>query len=335
MSEKLVMVDPSEYGIESSRAAEVEEVFRPMLEKMTELEESYNGIVSAPISPEICDQAKKLRLQYVKVRTATAKIHKKAKAFYLAGGRFVDGWKNTQKFASEGVEEKLKLIEDHYVKIEQERVEALRMERLSALSPYWDVKTEPLHLGEMEEDVWLIFLEGTKTAYENKIAAEKRAEEDRIAFEKKEEAEQEALRLENERLKEEAKKREAKELAERKVREKAEAKRAAQEAKKRAALEAKLEAERKVRAEAEAKAQKEHEAKLAAERKKREMIESGLSASEAIFAFMSWLTTRNEVVKLGGNQDSAVATELIGRFVDINNLASPRDGWTDLFVMPE
>jgi hypothetical protein len=47
----------------------------------------------------------------MKIRTATLDIHKKQKAFYLAGGKFVDGWKNAQHFASMGKEEKLEEIE--------------------------------------------------------------------------------------------------------------------------------------------------------------------------------------------------------------------------------
>jgi len=42
---------------------------------------------------------KELRLKYMKIRTATLDIHKKQKAFYLAGGRFVDGWMNASLMA--------------------------------------------------------------------------------------------------------------------------------------------------------------------------------------------------------------------------------------------
>lgn len=96
----IIKVDPKEYGLEAKEEKQVQEVFVPMLEKLVELEDEYNEVVSQEMTPELTKQAKKLRLKFVKVRTDTAKIHKQAKAYYLAGGRFVDGWKNAQLQAS-------------------------------------------------------------------------------------------------------------------------------------------------------------------------------------------------------------------------------------------
>src|SRR5690606_859785 len=111
---QLVKVDPKEYGIEESKAKEIELQFRTMLDKMVELENEFNEVIKMPLDESGIEAAKTLRLKYVKVRTGTAAIHKTQKAFYLAAGRFIDGWKNTQLFASQGKEDALMAREKHF-----------------------------------------------------------------------------------------------------------------------------------------------------------------------------------------------------------------------------
>ena len=202
MENEIVKIKASDYGLEESKAKEIESLFTPMLSKMSELETEYNDILKEEINPETCQRAKDLRLSYVKIRTGTAEIHKKAKEFYLNGGRFVDGWKNAQLFASGEKEKTLKSIEDHFENQERERIEKLRTERIELLKPYTEI--EPLALGHMQQDVFDNYLAGIKLAHEQKIIAEKKAEEDRIAKEKKDTEERENQRLENIKLKEEA-----------------------------------------------------------------------------------------------------------------------------------
>lgn len=261
---EVVKVNASDYGVEESKAQEIEAMFKPMLAKMTALETEYNEILKLEINGETCAKAKELRLVYVKVRTGTAEIHKKAKEFYLNMGRLVDGWKNVQLAASGEKEKTLKAIEDHFENLERERTEKLRVERLNLLKPYTDI--EPLALGHMEQAVFDNTLLGFKTAYEVRIAAEKKAEEDRIAREKAEAEERERQRLENIRLRKEAEEREAQMKAER---EKAEAERKELEAKARKEAEerAKIQAALKAKEEAEAKAIRDAEVRFQAELK--------------------------------------------------------------------
>ena len=212
---QLVKINPSEYGLSESKAQQIAAQFQPMLDKMAELEEEYNEIIKLPIeSPATAALAKELRLKYVKVRTGTAEIHKTQKAFYLAGGRFVDGWKNAQLFASEGIEAKLESIEKYAANLEKERIAKLQSEREAQLSQYGVENISSLNLGAMTDAIWNNFLTGTKTNYEAKIEAERKAEADRIAKEKADRAEREAQRLENERLKKEAEEKEKLRIAE-------------------------------------------------------------------------------------------------------------------------
>ena len=151
---QLVKVNPEEYGLKSTEASQIEAVFVPMIEKMKELEAEFNDILQLPIEPTTCKMAKELRLKYVKVRTGTAEIHKQLKEFYLKGGRFIDGWKNAQLFASQEIESTLKSIEDHFENQERERLEKLRSDRLELLKPYTEI--EPLALGHLVKYVVLM-----------------------------------------------------------------------------------------------------------------------------------------------------------------------------------
>lgn len=209
MSQELVKVDPKEYGIEETKAADIAAQFKPMLDKMVELEVEYNEVVNLPKEePATAKKAREVRLKYMKVRTGTLDIHKAQKAFYLAGGRFVDGWKNAQHFASMGKEEKLEEIENYAKNIEKQRIAELQQSRQEQLAPYEVENIETLNLGTMPDNVWDNFLQGSIANCNAKKEAErlaKEAEDKRLA---EEAAEREKFRIENEKLKEEAAKKE-------------------------------------------------------------------------------------------------------------------------------
>jgi hypothetical protein len=52
-----------------------------------------------------------------------------------------------------------------------------------------------------------------------------------------------------------------------------------------------------------------------------------LSASEALFGFTGWLTTRAERTVMSGKDYAGPIAELVQRFCDENSLVKPRDGW--------
>jgi len=52
-----------------------------------------------------------------------------------------------------------------------------------------------------------------------------------------------------------------------------------------------------------------------------------LSASEALYGFAWWLTTRKERTVMSSADDSAPIADLAARFCEINSLKEPRDGW--------
>jgi hypothetical protein len=272
-TEELVKIKASDYGLEETKAHEIEAMFLPMLAKMRELEKEYNEILQLPIEPETCQRAKDLRLVYVKVRTKTAEIHKDLKAFYLNGGRFVDGWKNAQAFASGQKEETLKKIENYFEILIAEEKAKLKEERTELIQPFVE-DVNIFMLGEMTEEAFKILLAGAKSQFEARIAAEKKAEEDRLAAIEAERIKQEKIRLENIRLQKEAKAREKQIEAERETARQEQEKRDAELLKERQKAEAekkareKLEAEIAIKEQARLKAIADEEKRKKAEDKK-------------------------------------------------------------------
>jgi len=59
-----------------------------------------------------------------------------------------------------------------------------------------------------------------------------------------------------------------------------------------------------------------------------------MTASEALFGFMGWLTTRKKAVTFSGHHDASKAAEMVGEFCRVNNLAEPDDRWADNLVHP-
>lgn len=60
-----------------------------------------------------------------------------------------------------------------------------------------------------------------------------------------------------------------------------------------------------------------------------------LNASEALYAFGAWLTTRDESITMSGHDDAAPVAEVIGLFCEENNLSDPRPGWEKNISFPE
>lgn len=274
MKVELVKIDPIEFGLTDETAKGIQQQFEPMLAKMSELESEFNEVVTMPIDdPKTSKKAKELRNKYVKVRTATAEIHKTQKSFYLNGGRFVDGWKNAQLFASQGKEARLEEIENYLALQEKAKRDAILEERINLISPFVE-NANTLGLSLMADDVFEAYLKAKKQDYADRLEAERKAEEERLAEIKAEQERIEAQRIENEKLKAEAEKREKEIEIERKRKE--------QEL---IELQAKADAERKEqqsiiekeRAEREFEAKKQSEI-IEAQRKEAEKITKELQA---------------------------------------------------------
>lgn len=66
------------------------------------------------------------------------------------------------------------------------------------------------------------------------------------------------------------------------------------------------------------------------------MIEiAEMSASEAIFGFCGWLTSRKKKTVMSSSDNCGGIADLIQTFCEINNLTEPREDWTDNLTHPE
>lgn len=54
--------------------------------------------------------------------------------------------------------------------------------------------------------------------------------------------------------------------------------------------------------------------------------QQSITASEALYGFMGWLTTRPEPLILSGNHDAAPVPPLIDEYCRVNGLPPPREG---------
>lgn len=270
---EVINVDPKEFGLEETKAREISSMFRPMLDKMVELEKKYNEVSALPMGSETSSKAKKLRLEYKKIRIKTEKVHKELKSFYLKGGRFVDGWKNAQILASDGIEGKLLEIENYFEIQEEKRLNKLREERLEAWckTQHEDFDNmEPKGIELMDDDTWDAYHSGLQTKLQAYIKEKAESELKRIQKEKDDRERNEKLAEENRKLQEELAK---KEQEERRLR--AESQRIEQEKQ-----DAINEAEQKARMEKEAKEEEERkEAMKGDEEKFNDLIEYLESAS--------------------------------------------------------
>lgn len=276
---ELVKLDVAQYGLQESKAKDIEKLYLPMIKMLSEMEESFNEVVSHKITADLIPIARRLKIDIAQVRIKAEKAKTEAKSEILRAGNAIQGAYNTLKYAVESKEEKLTAIINHFETLEKERLEKLQLDRAEKLSKYIEDAFER-DLSSMDDDVWNAFYAAKKQAYNDKIEAEKKAEQDRIEKEKAEQAERLRITKENEQLKKEAIKRERLEKIESDKRVKAEQDRLAKaeaERKERERLEAierkKHEAELQKERDAKAKIQRELEAKAEAERKRNKLIQ--------------------------------------------------------------
>ena len=188
---------PEMQEIPKSKADSIEATFKPMVTMLRGFDARYAEILEMPISEEVCKLAKRLRLDISKVRTKTEAIRKKEKAEYLRAGKAIDAVGNVLKWAVTDKEEKLKDIETHYERIEQERVQKIQDAREMELSKYTE-DYAGRDLASMDPDVWEAFITTKKKHFDDQYEAEQKAQADREAAEKK--AKEEAEILEAERI---------------------------------------------------------------------------------------------------------------------------------------
>lgn len=208
MKTELILVDPKEFGLEEKKANEMTSGLKSIIEERNSLEEIYNELIKQELNQDTLKQAKALRIKIRDNRTKGIEVwHKSNKAFYLAGGRFVDAVKNKEVVNNDRMEAKLEEIELYFINLEKEAKAKLKVERLTQLEPFEVLGLEHIAVEEMTEEQFASFLSTNKSAFEARKEQERLSELARIEAEKKAENERlakiEADRLERVRIEEE------------------------------------------------------------------------------------------------------------------------------------
>lgn len=279
-------IKPETFGLEVEKAKEMTSGLSTTLAEREVLQSAYIDVINLPITTETLPVFKELRLKIVKNRTqGIEKWHKVNKAFYLAGGRFVDAVKNKEILLNEEMEAKLMEAEKFFENQEKEKARLLNESRIERLKPYIE-DTTGLDFSPMSDEDFDDYLLGKKTRFENELK-EREAEALRIETARLAEIErQKAIEEENAKLKAEAEAKEkalekerAESLAKQKaIQEEADQKAREEKAKQDAILKAeqdakaKIEAELKAKQDAEIKAENERLALMEQQKKEAEKL---------------------------------------------------------------
>lgn len=272
-------IKPETFGLEISKATEMVSGLSTTLAEREVLKNAYIDVIGLEITSETLPTFKELRLKIVKNRTqGIEKWHKTNKAFYLAGGRFVDAVKNKEVLINEEMESKLMEAEKYFENLEKEAKRILNEKRIEIIRPYVE-DVAGLDFSDFSDENFDDFVLGKKTRYNERIEAEKqeaiRIENERLTeIERKrlEEIENEKIRVENARLQKEAELKEIELQKERKLQ-------AEKEAKIKAESDAKLEVQRKENARIAKELQDKKDAEIKTENERLAKIEADKKAS--------------------------------------------------------
>jgi len=201
-------IAPDLFGIEPVKAQEMVSGLSTIFAEREVLKNAYIDVIELPVSKENLPVFKELRLKIVKNRTqGIEKWHKTNKAFYLAGGRFVDAIKNKEVLENEAMESKLLEAENFFLNQEKEKARLLNLERIEKVRPYVEDVTG-LDFSEFDDENFDDYVLGKKTRFENE-AKEREVEALRIEEARLAEIERQRLiEVENAKLKKEAEEKE-------------------------------------------------------------------------------------------------------------------------------
>lgn len=178
--EKLIKVDPKEYGVEEVQANELTKGLKTILQERELLIGEFEQVKDLEITKENLKVFRELRIKFQKNRAQGINDwHKKAKDVALRTGQLLDAIKRNESQVNESKEEFLERAEKHFENLEKQRIADLQTSREAELAPYGVENVGLLSLGLMSDDIWKNFLTGTIANYKAKKEAEEAAEKAR------------------------------------------------------------------------------------------------------------------------------------------------------------
>lgn len=192
--------------IEKSKMDYIVEKFSEFTAIANEWSEKANAIVVTNENEiDLMKQAREGRLLLKAKRIEIEKTRKSLKEQSLNEGRLIDGIAKTLTSLVEPAEKHLELQERFAEIQEQKRKAELKAKRYELILPYAEViDPETLNLGLITEEAFLGILKYAKTTLEAKVESERLAKIEQEEKQKAEAKEKENLRLENEKLKQQA-----------------------------------------------------------------------------------------------------------------------------------
>lgn len=182
MENKLLLVDPSKFGIQESSVKTLIGNLPEIKIERDELVKEFNSVITLDIEDKSTSKiARELRLKIKDNRTKGLEVwHTKSKEFFLKGGQFIDAIKREESAINKEMEDKLSEIENYFEIKEKERKAKLNAERIKMLEPYNSFVPIGLNFGEISEEEFQKVLNGAKLQYNQMIEEEEKAEKERI-----------------------------------------------------------------------------------------------------------------------------------------------------------
>ena len=218
--------------VELSKATQIKETFLPMAIELQEFDSRFKEIIleaKKGITPEVSAKAKRLRLDIVPTRSKIRDAKDLMKSNLKLYDKAIMGVHNLLILESKEYENPLSAIEKHAEIKEQNRLEALQLERVKIMLPYID-DAENRKFSDMEDDVFEAYFQSRKQAHFDLIRIEEESRKRQLAEQKAEAKERKRIAEENAKLKAEREASEKKAEAEQKARDKVEAERKEKEA---------------------------------------------------------------------------------------------------------
>jgi len=170
-------IKPDLFGLELTKAQEMTSGLSTTLAEREILKDAYIDVIGLEITTENLPTFKELRLKIVKNRTqGLDKWKEREKAFYIAGGRFVDAIYNKELKVNQEMESKLMEAEKFFESQEKESKRILNLERIEKIRAYVEDVTG-LDFSEMNDYDFDDYVLGKKTRFENEAKEKQQAEE--------------------------------------------------------------------------------------------------------------------------------------------------------------
>lgn len=170
-----------ESGVEKSTAEMLEKSFSQFFTQAKEWESKAKALIVTDVSQKKeMAEARKARLALKDIRVAADKKRKELKEDSLRYGKAVQGVYNVIEYLIVPIEKHLQEQEEFEKRIEEKRINDLRIERQTEIAQYAEFVPMNLDFGTMADEDYDKLLTSAKFQFQAKIEAGKKAEAERL-----------------------------------------------------------------------------------------------------------------------------------------------------------